>query len=135
MTPLILVSFLVSLALVDLRYSALRAHYHADADQASRLPRWLHRIVYRYRPYRYVAVDERGRPVAEGRPRSPGSPGREAEDYYHSKQRKLMKMEAAEAFEIRGSVLVALGLLSLGVFWAAWRLAAWGFGTVMAWLS
>ncbi|KAK4101732.1 hypothetical protein N658DRAFT_506898 [Parathielavia hyrcaniae] len=127
MTPLMFISFLVSLALVDLRYSALRAHYHAAGP--SRLPRWLHRLVYRYRPYRYVAAMEgHGRPPAAraavvesplGSTGSPGSglgsgPGPEwgGEDYYYySKQRKLMEMEAAEAFEIRGWVVTGLGLV------------------------
>jgi hypothetical protein len=149
MTPLLFISFLLSLALVDLRYSALRGHYHADADQRSRLPRWLHRIIYRYIPYRYVVVDERGRPVSEQAvtPGSPGSPGsvgsagspavagREAEDYYHSKQRKLMKMEATEAFEIRDSVLLVLGFVGLGILWVAWRAVSWGLGAMRAWIS
>lgn len=134
MTPLIFISFLVSLALVDLRHSALRAHYHADADGASsRLPRWLHRLVYRYRGYRYDFDDAAAR--AAGRPATPSSSPRSegqagSGDYYHSKQRKLMKMEAAEAFEIRGWVLVVLGLLGASVLWAAWKVGAWGWGAV-----
>ncbi|KAL1841506.1 hypothetical protein VTJ49DRAFT_6997 [Mycothermus thermophilus] len=127
MTPVIFISFLVSLALVDLRYSALRAHYHPDDQHRGRMPAWLHRIIYRYRPYRYQAVDDKGRP-AERTPMSPSSPpgsGRQAEDYYHSKQRKLMKMEAEEAFEMRGIVVVVLGLVSLGAVWAVWKVLAW----------
>ncbi|GAB1311141.1 hypothetical protein MFIFM68171_01351 [Madurella fahalii] len=124
MTPLIFTSFVVSLVLVDLRHSALRAHYHADANQPGRMPRWLHRIVYRYLPYRYEGDSPSSPPpttVTEGDGRG---------DYYHSKQRKLMKMEAAEAFEIRGVVLVALGLLSLGVLWGFWKVVGWVFGLV-----
>jgi hypothetical protein len=144
MTPLIFTSFLLSLALVDLRHSALRAHYHADAadataTQPSRLPGWLHRVIYRYRPYRYqVVVDERGREVGvkkgQGGLGSPagspaGSPGLgrevEVEDYYHSKQRELMRMEVSEAFEIRGWVVLGLGLVGLGVLWVGWRVLSW----------
>jgi hypothetical protein len=151
MTPLIFTSFLLSLALVDLRHSALRAHYHADAadattgTQPSRLPGWLHRVVYRYRPYRYhVVVDERVRAVGEkeskgegqGGLESPGSVGSpagspgsgrevEVEDYYHSKQRELMRMEVSEAFEIRGWVVLGLGLVGLGVLWVGWRVLSW----------
>ncbi|AEO54173.1 hypothetical protein MYCTH_2296430 [Thermothelomyces thermophilus ATCC 42464] len=145
MTPVLFVSFLLSLALVDLRYSSLRALYHADSgDQPPgrrRLPGWLHRIIYRYRPYRYaVAVDGDGRPVGTTTtPRSPGSPeggatpsrtAREAEDYYHSKQRELIKMEAEEAFEIRGVVVLVLGFVGLAVLWAAWKVVSWGVGAV-----
>ncbi|KAL2158559.1 hypothetical protein VTH06DRAFT_4326 [Thermothelomyces fergusii] len=145
MTPVLFVSFLLSLALVDLRFSALRAHYHADGgDQAPgrrRLPAWLHRIIYRYRPYRYAAaVDGNGRPVAA--PTTPGSPGspergvtpsgtaREAEDYYHSKQRKLIKMEAEEAFEMRGVVVLVLGFLGLAALWVAWKVVNLGVGAL-----
>lgn len=142
MTPIIFISFLVSLALVDIRHSALRAHYHADDPAQQRLPHWLHRIMYRYRGYRYdVVVDGQGdgRSVGEGQGQVDGGDddgsgrvrmrrqesGKGGEEYYHSKQRKLMKMEAAEAFEIRGWVTVALGLVSLGMVWVAWRVASW----------
>ncbi|KAL2018934.1 hypothetical protein VTK56DRAFT_10228 [Thermocarpiscus australiensis] len=160
MTPLLFISFVVSLALVDLRNSARRAHYHPDPDpdpdrarhhhhhhHHSRLPAWLHRIVYRYLPYDYVAVDERGRPwggrrEARRKPTPGSGEGREDADadgdgdgYYHSKQRKLMKMEAAEAFEIRGWVMAILGLLSMAVLWGLWRVVCWGLGVVRAWVS
>lgn len=115
MTPIIFISFVVSLALIDLRHSASRAHYHAEQED-SRLPRWLHRLIYRYQPYQYVPVDERGNPLV-------GKTG--GHQYYHSKQRKLMKMEVDDAFEIRNRVLVVLGLLSLCILWGAWRLLSW----------
>ncbi len=122
MTPLLFTSFLISLLLVDIRNSALRAHYHAAGQPSRLLPRWLHRLVYRYRPYRYDAAGAVGSP---GSPVSPGSAeGRE--DYYHSKQRKLMRMEAEEAFEIRGGVVVALVVVGLGVLWVVWRVVGWG---------
>ena len=117
MTPLVFVSFLVSLALVDFRYSVRRSHYHAEGQ--GRLPRWLHRLLFRYQRYQYVAVDEGGRPRGE-------TPG-----YYHSKQRKLVKMEAADAFELRSTVLAIMGVLSLGLVWGLvwglWRLLSWGW--------
>ncbi|KAL2269935.1 hypothetical protein VTJ83DRAFT_2119 [Remersonia thermophila] len=133
MTPVIFVTFLVSLALVDLRYSVLRAHYHPDDQPHGRMPAWLHRIIYRYRPYRYQNVNDKGRPVGKT-PASPSSPpwsGRQGEDYYHSKQRKLMKMEAEEAFEMRGTVVVVLGVVSLTVAWAAWKMVAWVAMTIL----
>ena len=119
MTPLLFTSFLFSLLLVDLRYSALRAHYHADG-QSQRLPRWLHRIVYRYRPYRY----------------GDGPDGAGGDGHYHSNQRKLMRMEAEEAFELRGGVLVALVVVGLGMLWMVWRVVAgWGLMVARGWVS
>ncbi|KAK0703809.1 hypothetical protein B0T26DRAFT_513884 [Lasiosphaeria miniovina] len=120
MTPVIFVSFLVSLAIVDFRYSVRRSHFHAEgARRPAWLPQWLHRVIYRYQRYQYVARvdDER-----EQRPPDGAAGGQ----FYHSKQRTLMKMEADEAFEVRSSVLVLLGLASLGVVWAAWRVLCWG---------
>jgi hypothetical protein len=118
MTPIIFISFVVSLSLIDMRHSAQRSHYHADSHE-TRMPTWLHRIIYRYQRYRYVPVDENGKPV--------GKPVGDGKEYYHSHQRKLMRMEVAEAFEIRNSVVIALGLVSLGVLWGVWRLSIWGF--------
>lgn len=143
MTPLLFVSFLVSLALVDLRHQARRAHFHAaDPARPSRLPRWLHRLVFR----RHGGL--------RGGPPPPPPPGRGAagavgpgaggvddgereekkeENYYHSKQKQLMKMQAAEAFEIRDWVLVVLAVVGLVVVWAAWKVLAWVVGAVWSW--
>ncbi|KAH6845198.1 hypothetical protein B0I37DRAFT_178725 [Chaetomium sp. MPI-CAGE-AT-0009] len=139
MTPLLFTTFLISLALVDLRHSALRAHYHADNNNnnadgtsgASRLPPWLHRIIYRYRPYRYGVGDAAGRPASPGDSGDSGKGGDgDGEGYYHSKQRELMRMEAEEAFEMRGVVVVVLGLVSVAVGWAVWKVVWWGLGVV-----
>ncbi|KAK0633543.1 hypothetical protein B0T14DRAFT_561131 [Immersiella caudata] len=119
MTPIIFISFIVSLSLIDMRHSAQRSHYHADSHE-SRMPAWLHRIIYRYQRYQYVPVDENGKLV--------GKRVGDGKEYYHSHQRKLMRMEVAEAFEIRSSVVVALGLVSMGVLWGVWRLFTWGMG-------
>lgn len=48
--------------------------------------------------------------------------------YYHSKQRKLMKMEVTDAFEVRTTVLVVLGLLAAASSWATWRAGLWALG-------
>jgi len=116
MTPIIFISFLISLSLVDMRHSAKRKHYHAEARD-SRMPQWLHRIVFRYQRYRYVPADNQGRPLGEAV---------DGHQYYHSNQRKLMRMEVAEAFEIRSTVVMALGLFSLCVLWGAWKALLWG---------
>ncbi|KAK0656399.1 hypothetical protein B0T16DRAFT_317017, partial [Cercophora newfieldiana] len=120
MTPIIFISFIVSLSLVDMRHSAQRSHYHAaDSQTHGRMPQWLHRLVYRYQPYRHVPVDEKGRSIGEAV---------DNRQYYHSHQRKLMRMEVAEAFEIRSGVLVVLGLVSLGVVWGVWKVLSWIVG-------
>lgn len=116
MTPVIFVSFLASLAWVDFRYSLMRSHSHSDTP--SRMPRWLHQVLYRQAPYQYVRVN----------PSTSATPTTEkdgAKWYYHSKQRKLMKMEVDDAFQIRGSVLTVLGLLAVLATWATWRMGFW----------
>jgi hypothetical protein len=92
MTPLNLTVFLLSLVIVDLRYSLARAE-NASGRAAGGLwpwlPVWLRRVVLSLR---------REKPYG-------GS------TYYHSKQKKLMKMEADEAFQLHGLVLAALVVL------------------------
>ncbi|EAA34688.1 hypothetical protein GE21DRAFT_1051 [Neurospora crassa] len=117
MTPIIFVSFVISLAIVDLKYTMHRSHYHAER-RPSRLPPWLHRIVYKYRPYHYTAVDENGKPVEN------------MDGYYHSKQRKLMAMEADDAFQMRRTVVASLVLAGMVAIWGAWWTLRWVLGKV-----
>lgn len=153
MTPLIFISFLVSLAIVDFRYSVLRSHYHAEpppseggdgdphqtATSKSRTPPWLHRLLFKYRPYRYVPVSRATTGAGSQEMKADGE-GRSVEEkshglwgtYYHTKQRKLMKMEAADAFEIRSTVLVVLGVLSVCLLWSLWRVSSWAVYAVMS---
>lgn len=116
MTPVIFVTFLISLVVVDLRYSVMRSRFHPDEYRySSRLPHWLHRIIYRYQPYQYVRLDKSGNPT-----------GRHSyQGFYHSKQRKLMKMEVDDAFQIRRTVLLVVGLLVMLAVWGSWQLAIW----------
>ncbi|KAH7136636.1 hypothetical protein EDB81DRAFT_87887 [Dactylonectria macrodidyma] len=117
MTPVNLIVFLVSLALVDMRYTLARSsnYYDRTGDATSGLlPSWfsrwfppwmsqqLGRLVWSFRgqPYRHDARD------------APNSSGRW---YYHSKQKKLIKMEADEAFQMRGIILATLGVLAAAV--------------------
>lgn len=93
MTPVNFVSFLISLVLVDIHYTRLRMHTHAESR--SRLPNWLHDLLYRRYPYEDIR-------------RKPG--GVRGPWYYHSKQKKLMRMEAEDAFKLRGPVLVGMAV-------------------------
>lgn len=121
MTPVIFISFLASLAWVDFRYMLMRSHTHSDAT--SRMPRWLHTLLYRDTPYQYVRVDR-------SKPNTPTAGDQETKWHYHTKQRKLMRMEAEDAFRIRGSVVVILGLLALAASWIAWQVSSWLWVTV-----
>lgn len=82
------------------------------------MPRWLHTLLYREAPYQYVRVDP-------SQPDAPTTGDEGARWHYHTKQRKLMKMEAEDAFRIRGSVLVVLGLFAVAATWLVWRVSWW----------
>ncbi|KJZ71207.1 hypothetical protein HIM_09413 [Hirsutella minnesotensis 3608] len=99
MTPVNLVSFLVALAIVDMRYWRKRPHNHAEGP--GRSPRWL---PVSFRPSSQLSPD-----AADQETR-----------HYHSYQRQLMRMEADEAFELRGVVVVSLALVLAGTTWAVW---------------
>lgn len=123
LTPAIFVSFLISLVIVDIRYTIMRSHFHPE-DYTTRLPRWLHRLLYSYQPYQYVRVGKDGKPTKD-------QSGHEF--FYHSKQKKLMKMEVDDAFQIRGTVLAVLGILGLVAVWCSWRVSTWIFRTFGLW--
>lgn len=132
MTPIIFVSFLLSLAWVEFRYSVLRSHSHdnnntknSNTDDCRHpwMPSWLHKLVYRRQDYQYVVVRRNETDKAD--------PKQKNERYYHSMQRKLLKMETDEAFRIRTTVLaiiaggaaVAIWGAVAGVRWLSWVLA------------
>ncbi|KAF7544773.1 hypothetical protein G7Z17_g9689 [Cylindrodendrum hubeiense] len=111
MTPVNLVVFLLSLALVDLRYTLARtSNSHGGAGDAPSgfvhqwLSRWLPSWVAQ-RLDRLVSLF-RGQPYRDPRDASGGR------WHYHSKQKKLLKMEADEAFQLRGTVLAVLVVLA-----------------------
>lgn len=101
MTPITFVTFLFSLLIVDVRYSITRAYSHPDPN--SRLPPWLHQVIYRRRPYQQQQQQRNG---------AGDQPGRW---YYQTKQKKLMKMEASEAFEMHTSVMLMLAVTATTV--------------------
>ncbi|CRK18437.1 hypothetical protein BN1723_017650 [Verticillium longisporum] len=120
MTPIIFVSFLVSLAWVDLRYTLMRSH---GRRSDSRLPAWLHHLVYRP-----AHEHDRTRPA-----RAAGGGGGQSQTtggYYHTKQKKLAKMEMADAFEIRTHVAAVLAVLVTVVAWTGVSLLRWVWTSV-----
>ncbi|KFA61671.1 hypothetical protein S40285_07825 [Stachybotrys chlorohalonatus IBT 40285] len=103
MTPINFTTFLVSLLLVDLRYSLMRSQANSQTSSYSRLlPSWLHDLVTGTYPYQSL------RGHAQQKQEQP-SQGRW---YYHSKQKKLLKLEADEAFQMRTPVLIVLVLVT-----------------------
>ncbi|KAI1107555.1 hypothetical protein F4804DRAFT_163565 [Jackrogersella minutella] len=121
MTPVYVVTFFLSLYFVDYQYNDKRIQEHSE--KYSRLPYILDRTIFSPRPYRWVDRKNSG---------SLSSAGNEERWYYHTKQKKLMKMEAADAFEIQRSVLLGLGTVILCGTLAVWRLGAgfWILGVV-----
>ncbi|KAM0322897.1 hypothetical protein ACHAQA_009239 [Verticillium albo-atrum] len=116
MTPIIFVSFLVSLAWVDFRYTVLRAR---GRRSDSRLPAWLHHLVYR-------RADEDG---AQG---GKAQGGQTTGGYYRSKQKKLARMEMADAFEIRMHVAAFLAAVAAVVSWVGVAVVGWVWRQVAA---
>ncbi|KAI1382062.1 hypothetical protein F4677DRAFT_13766 [Hypoxylon crocopeplum] len=116
MTPINFISFILSLYLVDCHYHDKRIQEHSG--RYSRLPSWLlpawlDRVLFRPHPYGWV---NGAKPAAS-------NSGRQERWYYHTKQKKLMKMEAADAFELSRAVLLGLCAVMLCVTWALWRFA------------
>ncbi|KAK1687815.1 hypothetical protein BDP55DRAFT_548959 [Colletotrichum godetiae] len=125
MTPIILVSFLLSLAWVDLTYTIRRSRNHGRQGW---MPSWLHSILYRKSQYRYAEAKD----SKTSTPTTTPSPKDEREDfYYHSKQKKLLRMEMDDAFQLRGHVLVVMALalltMSLALAWGGWIVCSWAW--------
>lgn len=120
MTPINFISFLISLYLVDSHYHDKRLQQHSERySRLPLLPSWLDRLLFRPQPYGWV-----------GR-KGTNDSGRQERWYYHTKQKKLMKMEAADAFELSRAVLLGLSIVLLVASWLLWRVAL----GVWAWYS
>ncbi|KAK7418310.1 hypothetical protein QQZ08_011297 [Neonectria magnoliae] len=124
MTPINLVVFLVSLAIVDLRYTVARANNsYYEADVPRRLPGWLTErlrqlvLLFRPQPYRHLGTSAQD-PSGDW--------------HYHSKQKKLMKMEAAEAFQLHGTVLAVLGVIAAGLTMMVYYVSSRAYHTLLA---
>ncbi|KAI0383964.1 hypothetical protein F5Y04DRAFT_250118 [Hypomontagnella monticulosa] len=119
MTPIYLVSFLLSLYLVDSHYHDKRIAEHAERQSrlpSWLLPSWLDRALFPTSPYEWVKRNKQD-------PASRGETKRKERWYYHTKQKKLLKMEAADALEIQRGVLLGLCVVFLCALWAFWRLS------------
>ncbi|KAF9765676.1 hypothetical protein IL306_002009 [Fusarium sp. DS 682] len=104
MTPINITVFLFSLLLVDLRHTAGRNSFYGPGNQQAKwVPRWL------LQPYQHIGHTDHD---AHGR------------WHYHSKQKKLMKMEADEAFRMRSTMLVFLAVALALATSAVWFLTS-----------
>ena len=131
MTPINFVTFLVSLWLVDYHYHQQREYESARrGPRDSRLPAWLHRLVYKpQQPYCWAGPG--AATTTSSSSSSSSSNGGETRWYYHSKQKKLMRLHAAEAFEMRNPVLFAVALTTAAVL----LVGLWATACAAAWLS
>lgn len=94
MTAINFTAFLFSLVAVDIHYTLRRSAMGATAPGI--MPRWLHRILRPAEPY---------------------------ENYYKTKQKKLMRMEAEDAFRWRNRTLLVLTVAVLGSIIGFWYFA------------
>ncbi|KAI1423958.1 hypothetical protein F5Y12DRAFT_499764 [Xylaria sp. FL1777] len=141
-TPINFITFLVSLYLVDSRNRAQR-HRQPDSKASGNNGRtWLRRLLYSQpsSPYDWVdSYQERLSLRYEVRLQGEDAAPRATKDtegpwFYHTKQKKLFRAEAADAFALRNSVLFALGLLAVSVGWVLWRTMMWLAARVLNWI-
>ena len=60
-----------------------------------------------------------------------GGEGNEGDDeYYHSHQKKLAKMEMDQAFEVRGIVMIVLVAVMTAFGWGTWKGLVWVVGVI-----
>jgi hypothetical protein len=142
-TPIHFVTFLLSLYLVDTYYWAQRHKRNNNKNNANgnRRP-WFHRLLYRPRsPYDWVddrSSSQQSTSSTTTRRRKPGvdeiatTRKREKDGpwFYHTKQKKLLKLEAADAFALRNPVLFGLCVLVSCAGWVFWRTVLWLAGWV-----
>ncbi|KAI0176165.1 hypothetical protein GGR52DRAFT_347978 [Hypoxylon sp. FL1284] len=133
MTPINFITFILSLYLVDSHYHDRRMQEHSERYgrlPSWPLPSWLDRLLFRPQPYGWVGRQVTTSTTTTTTTTTPNG-ARPERWYYHTKQKKLMKMEAADAFELRRPVLLVLAAVAVGATWALWRLCR----GVWAWCS
>ncbi|KAJ2906062.1 hypothetical protein MKZ38_003099 [Zalerion maritima] len=131
MTPITFVSFIFSLVLIDYYHSSVRTRKHGE--NSSTLLDWLHHIVYKPAPYKYVAVKQAATssssPVSVSCPTTPLVDKDEDGKawFLRTKQKQEVRMEVEEAFEMRGFVLVVMGVLMVLGTCTVWILGSAAF--------
>ncbi|KAI0508417.1 hypothetical protein F5B22DRAFT_405227 [Xylaria bambusicola] len=140
-TPVNFITFLVSLYLVDSRNRAQRYRQPERKIRDSSDRTWLSRLLYEQNSSPYEWVDNyqtssssqstHAFPHRNVRDKHAESPKEAKNWFYHTKQKKLLRAEAANAFAVRDSVLFALGTLAIFLLWVLWQTVKWLTGWVL----
>ncbi|KAK8874914.1 hypothetical protein PGQ11_005428 [Apiospora arundinis] len=125
MTPVNLISFILGLWLVDLKYRCQRGHNHSRTSSSSASSSAWYSPAWLWKPRREQPYDWVG-----GAGPTPVRKQNEDRFYYHTKQKKLMRMEAAEALQLRNRVIVGMVLVAMFVLLAT----SWVTRSLVAWL-
>ncbi|KAI0164900.1 hypothetical protein GGR57DRAFT_450944 [Xylariaceae sp. FL1272] len=142
MTPINFITFLISLYLVDSHYRAQRERQHRNQNSSGSRP-WLHRVLFRARsPYNWV--DDYGVTPANTASKATATTadktqGRIEADrghwFYHTNQKKLLRLEAADAFALRDSVFFGLCILALIGILTLLRTSLWLGTSASSWIA
>lgn len=137
--PITFISFIVSLAIIDNRNASLRHHIHSPSYPPTpgglfgQVKNTFHSWVYRRQPYAYIkslAALEREKSGDNVK----GKAAKEEPWHWNTKQKKMMKMEVADAFEMRkwvvGVMAVAAAAFAAGGVW----LVSWSYGMIMRYM-
>ncbi|RDL40067.1 Uncharacterized protein BP5553_00046 [Venustampulla echinocandica] len=131
-SPLIFISFLFSLALIDSRNYSFRQHSHPNSQDApttifGRIKAFLHPIFFKRISSPYVYVKS-----PEAKSSGAGNGTREEEPWHwHTHQRKMMKAEMDDAFRLRRSVMLVLIGLLIGTILVLATVIRWGWGLLI----
>jgi len=132
--PLTFLSFILSLALIDNQNQATRAASHQERRPTQGRLSLFWRLLYgdEQGPYAYVRSPSEG---AEGRDPAVKGGGEKEGWYFHTKQKKLMKMEASDAFRIHKRVALGMILVSALIAWLNWVFLKYIMRLGMRWIS
>ncbi|KAI1367997.1 hypothetical protein F5Y08DRAFT_296918 [Xylaria arbuscula] len=132
-TPVNFITFLISLYLIDSHNRAQRYHQPESKASGTNQRTWLHKLFHQQTssPYDWVnSYQEASLPrSAHAAPPRHGARGEKDGEagnwFYRTKQKKLLRAEAANAFAMRDSVLLAMGTLAIFVLWVLWQVVKW----------
>ncbi|OBT69871.1 hypothetical protein VE03_00471 [Pseudogymnoascus sp. 23342-1-I1] len=119
--PLTFLSFLLSLFLIDTYSTSSRRRDRAPTPPSVKDA--LIALLWRPKPgspYAYVG--------GGGKSGGGGKGGEREEWVWHTKQRKMLRMEVVDAFELRRWVVVALGVVVVVLGGAGWWVGRWVWG-------